>query len=102
MNKRKMILIFICINLFVVVLAGLKIGNEKYRWLREETHSLSPNENELSYYIWPNHGTDMLCAIVDCGDVEKEETYLKIPLDYYPDYQCVDVAGCRVLLVFQD
>lgn len=131
MNKRKMILLLICINLFVIVLAGLKIGNEKqesilfqdaytgdkwlrldaydvargvyrvtvryetnrtectigmsteeqkynerYRWLREETHSLSPNENELSYDIWLNHGTDMLCVIVDCGDVEKEDTYL--------------------------
>lgn len=129
MSKKKIFFSFICINLFIILIAGLKInhevqeeiifqdsytgnkwlkldaddvasgvyrvnvwydtnrtectismetGKKKYQLLQGDQWSLKPDKNELSFNIWLNHKTDTLSAIVDCGDVAKEDTFLNL------------------------
>lgn len=129
MSKKKLFFSFICINLFIILIAGLKInhevqdeiifqdsytgnkwlkldaddvasgvyrvtvrydtdrtectismeaGKKKYQLLQSDLWSLKPDKNEQSFNIWLNHRTDTLSAIVDCGDVAKEDTFLNL------------------------
>lgn len=129
MSKKKLFFSFVCINLFIILIAGLKInhevqdeiifqdsytgnkwlkldaydaasgvyrvtvrydtnrtectinmeaGKKKYQLLQGELWSLKPDKNEQSFNIWLNHKADTLSAIVDCGDVAKENTFLNL------------------------
>lgn len=57
---------------------SLETEEKNYQLLQSDQFTLNPDKNEISFNIWLNHGTDILSVIVDCGAVEKEDTFLNI------------------------
>lgn len=57
---------------------NMETGEKRYQLLQSEQYALSPDKDQISFTFWLNHRADMLSVIVDCGDVEKEDTYLTI------------------------